>query len=182
MTQWMLFMVCSIAQSSRAFWISMDCRPQASLSFTISQSLLRLIYIESMMPSKHFFLCHSLLLMTENKCWTNDKTTVSNNLSCPSSSGLVFSDSGSFPCFSSVQSLVISNSLRPLELKHTRPPCPLPTPGVHSNSRPLNGDAIQPSHPLSSPSPPVPNPFQHQNLFQWVNSSHEVAKVLEFQL
>ena len=40
------------------------------------------------------------------------------------------------------------------------------------------GDAIQPSHPLSSPSPPAPNPSQHQGLFQWVNSSHEVAKVL----
>ena len=44
------------------------------------------------------------------------------------------------------------------------------------------GDAIQPSHPLSSPSPPAPSPSQHQSLFQWVNSSHEVAKVLEFQL
>ena len=43
------------------------------------------------------------------------------------------------------------------------------------------GDAIQPSHPLSSPSPPAPNPSQHQSLFQWVNSSHEVVKVLEFQ-
>ena len=42
-------------------------------------------------------------------------------------------------------------------------------------------DAIQPSHPLSSPSPPAPNPSHHQGLFQWVNSSHEVAKVLEFQ-
>ena len=38
------------------------------------------------------------------------------------------------------------------------------------------GDAIQPSHPLLSPSPPAPNPSQHQGLFQWVNSSHEVAK------
>ena len=43
-------------------------------------------------------------------------------------------------------------------------------------------DAIQPPHCLSSPSPPAPNPSQHQSLFQWVNSSHEVAKVLEFQL
>ena len=43
-------------------------------------------------------------------------------------------------------------------------------------------DAIQPSHPLSSPYPPAPNPSQHQNLFQGVNSSHDVAKVLEFQL
>ena len=43
-------------------------------------------------------------------------------------------------------------------------------------------DAIQPSHPLSSPSPPAPNPSQHDSLFEWVNSSHEVAKVLELQL
>ena len=43
-------------------------------------------------------------------------------------------------------------------------------------------DAIQPSHPLLSPSPPAPNPSQHQSLFQWVNSSHQVAKVLQFQL
>ena len=43
-------------------------------------------------------------------------------------------------------------------------------------------DAILPSHPLSSPSLPAPNPSQHQGLFQWVNSSHQVAKVLEFQL
>ena len=44
------------------------------------------------------------------------------------------------------------------------------------------GDAIQQSHPRSSPSPPAPNPSQHQSLFQWVNSSHEVTKVLQFQL
>ena len=44
------------------------------------------------------------------------------------------------------------------------------------------GDAIQPSHPLSSPSPPTFNLFQHQDLFQWVSSSHPVANVLEFQL
>ena len=43
-------------------------------------------------------------------------------------------------------------------------------------------DTIQPSHPLSSPSPPAPNPSQHQSLSQWVSSSHEVAKVLELQL
>ena len=44
------------------------------------------------------------------------------------------------------------------------------------------GDAIQPSHPLSSPSPPALNLSQHQGLFKWVSSSHQVAKVLEFQL
>ena len=44
------------------------------------------------------------------------------------------------------------------------------------------GDAIQPSHPLSSPSPPALNLSQHQCLFKWVSSSHQVAKVLEFQI
>ena len=43
-------------------------------------------------------------------------------------------------------------------------------------------DAIQLSHPLSFPSPPTFNLSQHQGLFQWVSSSHQVAKVLEFQL
>ena len=45
---------------------------------------------------------------------------------------------------------------------------------------PRVSDAIQPSHPLSSPSPPVPNPSQHQSLFEWGNSSHEVAKYWSF--
>ena len=44
------------------------------------------------------------------------------------------------------------------------------------------GDIIQPSHPLSSPSPPTFNLSQHQGLFQWVSTLHQVAKVLEFQL
>ena len=86
--------------------------------------------------------------------------------------------------FSSVQfgCSVVSKSLRAHGLKHTRLPHPLPTPGVYSNSRPLMSDAIQPSHPLSSPSPPTFNLSQHQGLFRWVSSSHQVAKVLEFQL
>ena len=44
------------------------------------------------------------------------------------------------------------------------------------------GDTIQPSHPLSSRSPPAFNLSQHQGLFKWVSSSHQVAKVLESQL
>ena len=44
------------------------------------------------------------------------------------------------------------------------------------------GDAIQPSYPLSSPSTPTLNLSQHQGLFKWVSSSHQVVKVLEFQL
>ena len=87
--------------------------------------------------------------------------------------------------FSSVQSSrsVVSDSLRPHESQHARPPCPSPTPGVHSDSRPLSQwchTAISSS--VLPPSPPAHNPSQHQSLFQWVNSSHEVTKVLEFQL
>ena len=86
--------------------------------------------------------------------------------------------------FSSVQFSLsfVSDSLRPHELQHARPPCPSPTPGVHSDSRPSS----QWCHPAISssviPFSPAPNPSQHQSLFQWVNSLHEVAKVLEFQL
>ena len=43
-------------------------------------------------------------------------------------------------------------------------------------------DAIQPSHPMSSPSPPTFNLSKHQGLFKWVSSSHQVAKILEFPL
>ena len=88
------------------------------------------------------------------------------------------------PLFSSVHfsHLVMSNPLRPHKLQHARPPCPSPTLRVHPNSWHQVGDAIHPSHPPLPPSPPVPNPSQQQSLFKWVNSSHEVAKVLEFQL
>ena len=77
---------------------------------------------------------------------------------------------------------VMSDSLWPHESKHARPPCPSPTPVFTQTHIHRVSGAIQPSHPLSSPSPPTPNPSQHQSLFQWVNSSHELAKVLEFQL
>ena len=83
--------------------------------------------------------------------------------------------------FSSVAQSVVSDSLRPHELQHARPPCPSPTPGFYPNSCPPSRRC----HPAISsvvPFPPSPNPSQHQGLFQWVNSSHEVAKVLEFQL
>ena len=70
---------------------------------------------------------------------------------------------------------VLSDSLRPHESQHARPPCPSQTPGVYSNSCPSSRWC----HPPISSSV-VPFPSQHQGLFQWVSSSHEVAKVLEF--
>ena len=79
---------------------------------------------------------------------------------------------------------VISDSLQPHESQHARPPFPSLTPGVYS-SKLMAIKAVMPSshlilcHPLLHlpPSPP-----EHQGLFQQVNSSHEVAKVLEVQL
>ena len=86
--------------------------------------------------------------------------------------------------FSSVQfsRSVVSDSLWPHESQHARPPIHHQLLEFTQTHAHRVGDAIQPSHPLSSPSPPAPKPSQYQGLFHWVNSSHEVAKVLEFQL
>ena len=77
---------------------------------------------------------------------------------------------------------VVSDSLQPHRLQHTRLPCPLPLPELAQTPVHRVGDVIQPSHPLSSPSSPVFSCSQHQGLFQWVSSLHQVAKVLELQL
>ena len=77
---------------------------------------------------------------------------------------------------------VVSDSLWPHGLQHSRPPCPSPAPKVTQTHVHQVGDAIQPSHPLSSLSPPTFNLSQHQGLYQWVSSSHQVAKLLELQL
>ena len=66
-------------------------------------------------------------------------------------------------------------------LQHTRLHCPSPSPSVCSISCPLSQWCIQLSHPLLPPSPFALNLSQHQGLFQWVSSSHQVAKVLELQ-
>ena len=77
---------------------------------------------------------------------------------------------------------VMSDSLRPMD-------CSTPGLPVHHQFPEFTqtyvhwvGDAIQPSHPLSSSSPPTFNLSQHQGFFKWVSSLHQVAKVLEFQL
>ena len=99
---------------------------------------------------------------------------------------------------SSLKTKIFSEFIRSDQIRSVAQSCPTlcdpmnrSTPGLPVHHQLLEftqthvhgvSDAIQPSHPLSSPSPPAPNPSQHQSLFQRVNSSHEVAKVLEFQL
>ena len=74
-------------------------------------------------------------------------------------------------CCSLFSHSVVSNSLQPHGLQHSRLPCPSLSPRACSNSCRLISDAIQLPHPLSSTSPPAFNLFQHQDLFQWVGSS-----------
>ena len=76
---------------------------------------------------------------------------------------------------------VMSDSLQPHGLQHARPPCPSSTLRVYSNSCSLSlwcHPTVSSCHPLLF----LPSIFQHQDLFQWVHSSHQVARVLELQL
>ena len=86
--------------------------------------------------------------------------------------------------FSSVQFSVQSCLTLCNPMNHSTPGLPVHHQLPESTQTHIHwvSDAIQPSHPLSTPSPPALNLSQHQGLFQWVNSSHQVAKVLEFQL
>ena len=101
--------------------------------------------------------------------------------SCTACFSFNFQLKGSIPQFSSVAQLCptlcdpMNRSMPGLPVQHQL--LELIQTHVHWVS-----NAIQPSHPLLSPSSPAPNPSQHQSLFQWVNTSHEVAKVREFQL
>ena len=80
----------------------------------------------------------------------------------------------------SVSRSVMSDSLQPHGLQHARPPCPSPTPGVYSDSCPLSRWC----HPAISssviPFSPMFNLSQHQGLFKWVSSFHQVAKYWSF--
>ena len=97
---------------------------------------------------------------------------------------LSFNNRKSYYLFSWVQfsCSVMTRPWRPHGMQNARPPCPSPTPKIYSNSCPWFGDDNQSSHSLSSLSPPAFNLSQHQGLFQLVSSSHQEAKVSEFQL
>ena len=84
--------------------------------------------------------------------------------------------------FSSVHCSVMSNSLQPHEVSTPGFPVHYQLPELAQTHVHRVGDALQMSHPLSSPSSPAFNLSQHQGLFWWVSSSHQVAKELELQL
>ena len=84
--------------------------------------------------------------------------------------------------FSSVQSLSCIQLFLTPWMAHSTPGLPVhhQLPKFTQTHVHWVGDAIQPSHPLSSPSPPALNLSQHQGLFKWISPLHQVAKVLEF--
>ena len=178
---------------------------QASLSITSSRSLPKLMFIESVMPSNHLILCHPLLFLPSIfpiiRVFSNESTlcirwpkywSLSFNISSSNEHPGLISFRMDWLDFLAVQgTLVVQFSSVSQSCLTLCDPINCSTSGlpVHHQLPEFTqthvhwvGNAIQPSHPLSSPSPPSPNPSQHQGLFQWVNSSHEVAKVLEFQL
>ena len=85
-----------------------------------------------------------------------------------------------YPSSAQFSRSVRSDSLQPHGLQHARPPYPSQLPELTQTHVHRVGDAIQSSHPLSSPSP-VFNLSQHQGLFQRVGTSHQVTKILELQ-
>ena len=109
---------------------------QASLSFTISRSLLKLMSTESVMPSNHFVLCHPLLLLSSIfpsiRIFSDESALCIRWPKYWSFSISPSNESVQFSCS------VVSDSLRPHGLQHARPPCPSPTPGVYPNSCPLS--------------------------------------------
>ena len=124
--------------------------PSPTWSITNSWSSLRLASIESVMPSSHVILCRPLLLLPPTPpCKKllkinflpipfNHVTNAHDVLPLRPNKILQGSQKQRKIQFSSVQSSrsVVSDSLRPHESQHARPPCPSPTPGVHSDSRP----------------------------------------------
>ena len=123
---------------------------------------------DEMIEWHHRLNGYELKQILGNRVWT---TLRKNSVSWPGSESLQFSSVVQScptlwdPMNCSTSGLTVHHQLLDLTQAH-----------VHRVS-----DDILPSHPLLSPSPPAPNPSQHQGLFQWINSSHQVAKILELQ-
>ena len=133
----------------------------------------------SFLQSQFFYPLRQKIIPCKNNLIFKSILKSKHSNTCWASMGLLL-----FPYFSSVQfsRSVMSDSLRPQD-------CSMPGLPVHQLLPELAkthvhqvSDAIQASHPLSFSSPPAFNLSQHQGLFQWLSSLHQVAKVLEFQL
>ena len=134
--------------------------------------------MESSLLQKLLYLLMFIAWMTDRDCCSSVDWT-SQRLKCGILHLLIFSAGKSQ--FSSV-SQSCSTLCNPMDWTIPGFPVHHQLPKLAQTHVHQVSDAIQPSHPLSSPSPPDFNPSQHHHLFQKVSSSHQVAKVLEFQL
>ena len=110
----------SVAQSCPTLFDPMNCSTPGLPVHLNSRSSLRLTSNESVMPSSHLILCRPLLLLP------------------PASPSIRVFSNESNGCSVQFSHSVVSDSLRPHESQHSRPPCPSPTPRVHSDSRPTS--------------------------------------------
>ena len=193
----------------RLFSTPWTAASQASLSSTISWSFLKFMSIESVMLSNHlipFSFCFQSFSSSRSFPMSWLFTSGGQSIGA-SASVLPMNIQGWFPLWlndlnslqykglsrifsSKIQfSLVQLSSVSQSCLTLCNPmDCSTPGLPVHHQLSEFtqthahwSSDAIQPSYTLPSPSPPALNLSQHQGLFQWVNSSHQMAKVLEFQ-
>ena len=190
MWSWRVSTISSVQSLSRVQlfvtpWIA-AC--QASLSITNSRSLLKLTSIESVMPSSHLILCRPLLLLPpippSVRVFSNESTL---HMRWPKYWSFMLAHKMSL----SVQFSSVTQScptLRPHESQHARPPCPSPTPGVHSDPRPSSWwchPAISSSVvPFSScpQSLPASESFPVSQLFTWGGQSTGVSASVSFLL
>ena len=162
---------------------------QVPLSTTISWRLLIFTSIESTMLSNHLILCCPLLLLTSIYPSIGVFTSeLAVHIRWPKYWSFTFSLLYGLT-LTSVHDYQFSSVTQSCLTLCDPMDCSTPGFPVHHQLLELIkthvhwvGDAIQPSHPLSSPFPPAFNLSQHQGLFQWVSSSHQVVKVLELQL
>ena len=147
------FLLSESTESSNSYTLAF--RPRSEVTFLLIQSVSHDM-LQQLLLERRYVICYPNKL-SPSRSW-------------------IMAPSVQFSCS------VVSDSLRPHELQHARLPCPSPTHGAYSNSCPLSWWCHPTFYPLSSPSPPDLNLFQHQGIFKWVSSSHQVAKVLEFQL
>ena len=168
----------------RSSWIV----PPGSVQFSsVAQSCLTLCDpMDSLWPR----VFHCLQKFAQNHVhWVGDTISMSHPLSPLLLLPLIFPSIRVLPVnwlFASVQFSVVTQLCPTLcdPVNRSKPGLPVHHQLLESTQTHIHwvGDTIHPSHPLSSPSPPALNLSQHQSLFQWVNSLHQVAKVLEFQL
>ena len=173
---------------------------QASLSFTISQSLLKLMSVESTMLSNYLTLCCSFSSSPQSfpasgsgkappaSVWKHQFFSAQSSLWSNSHICTWLLENHSFYYRTMYFLYVVEFTQSCLTLWDPMDCSMLGFPVHHQLLEFAQShvhwvsDAIQPSHPLSYPSPPVFNLSHHQGLFQWVSSLHQVAKVLELQL